>query len=123
MYLIREALSKVGLGSDIQVVPDGESALRFFAKVVADPNAPCPDAVLLDINLPKKKGGDVLRQIRSSPRCASVKVVIVTSSNSGRDREEMSRLGADVYFRKPSDYAEFMKLGEVVRGLLGPDPG
>ena len=121
VYLIREALSRVGLGGHIQVTPDGESAWQFFADAEADAKIPCPDVVILDINLPKRKGGDVLRQIRANGRCASVKVVVVTSSDSARDREEMTRLGADMYFRKPSDYAEFMKLGPVVRTLLDED--
>ena len=122
VFLIREALEKVGLGGHIDVAEDGEAALWLIAQAEADAFAPCPDLVILDINLPKRRGADILRQIRAGVRCASTRVVVVTSSNSARDREEMRRLGADEYFRKPSEYAEFMKLGPLIRTLLGlPD--
>jgi len=79
----------------------------------------CPALVILDINLPKKHGGQVLQHMRSTRRCADALVLVVTSSDSARDRESMAKLGANGYFRKPSDYEQFMKLGGLVRNLLG----
>ena len=84
----------------------------------ADPEAPRPDLVLLDINLPRYKGTEVLRNLRASSRCRDALVLVVTSSDSSRDREEMDALGANGYFRKPSEYSEFMTLGQIVRDLL-----
>jgi DNA-binding response OmpR family regulator len=100
------------------VLEDGEKAVRFFENTVDAP-ALCPDLVLLDLNLPRFRGKYVLSRIRAS-RCARVPVLIVTSSDSSDDREDMERYGAAAYFRKPSDLAEFMKLGDVVRDLLSP---
>jgi two-component system, chemotaxis family, response regulator Rcp1 len=80
---------------------------------------PCPDLILLDINMPRYKGGDILPRLRASSRCKDVLVLIVTSSDSQRDREEMDAFAADGYFRKPSEFSEFMKLGQLVRDLLG----
>jgi CheY-like chemotaxis protein len=120
VLLIREALTTAGIPSEnLQVASDGERAIRLFDELGTRESGDCPDLVLLDINLPKKKGREILRHIRKSARCASTKVLIVTSSNLERDREEMERLGADGYFLKPFDYAAFMELGPLVRKLLG----
>jgi two-component system, chemotaxis family, response regulator Rcp1 len=123
VFLIREALEAARLEADLQVAPDGEKALQFFEEVDRNDAAPCPDLVIIDINLPRKHGGEVLRHMRNSRRCANALVLVVTSSDSDRDREEMGRLGANGYFRKPSDYHDFMKLGEIVAGLLLKNPG
>lgn len=80
---------------------------------------PCPALVILDINLPKKQGGDVLKYMRKSHRCAEAIVLVVSTSDSASDREQMTSLGANGYFRKPSQFDEFMKIGDVVKGLLG----
>jgi chemotaxis family two-component system response regulator Rcp1 len=118
VFLIREALRKSGIDAQIHVVDDGEKTILFFAQADADPAAPCPDLILLDINMPRYKGGDILRRLRASFRCSGALVLIVTSSDSPRDREEMNALGANAYFRKPSEFSEFMKLGPVVGELL-----
>jgi CheY-like chemotaxis protein len=121
VFLIRQAIANAEVNADLHVVSDGDAATKFFDSADADSNAPCPTLVLLDLNLPKKTGDDVLRHLRSSPRCGDAAVLVVSSSDAAHDREAVARLGANAYFRKPSDYAEFMKLGEVVKKLLGPD--
>jgi CheY-like chemotaxis protein len=119
LFLTREALA--GLDVEIQVATDGEKALEFLKRAEVDANAPCPDLIILDINLPRRRGGDILRAMRGFARCRNVKVLIVTSSDSSSDREEMDRLGTNGYFHKPSNYREFMKLGGIVRRLLDED--
>jgi CheY-like chemotaxis protein len=121
VFLIREALTAAGLGRRVFVAEDGEAAIQFFMQADADPSSPCPDIVILDLNLPKRKGSDVLRHLRASSRCAAAKVLVVTSSNLARERAEMDRLGSDGYFCKPSEFDEFMRLGPLVRALLGLD--
>jgi CheY-like chemotaxis protein len=121
--LIRMAMEKAGVPAVIQVVDDGEKAIRFFENVDLDAAAPCPDLVILDLNLPRFKGSEVLRRLRASARCADVPVLVVTSSDSSDDREQMNKLGANGYFRKPSELSEYMKLGQVTRGLLKLDSG
>jgi chemotaxis family two-component system response regulator Rcp1 len=121
LFLIRAALGAAKVNADIHVAEDGEKALRFLDAGQNDDSAPCPALVILDINLPRKKGGDILRHMRQMSRCADALVLAVTSSDSVRDREEMDRLGTNGYFRKPSDYVEFMKLGYVVKALLSRD--
>jgi len=78
--------------------------------------------VILDLNLPKKPGREVLQRMRQSPRCSNATVVVVTSSDSQKDREDVATLGASAYFRKPSEYDSFMKLGDLVKRLLAFPP-
>lgn len=120
--LIKRALSLANVSAVLDELDDGEKAIRFFEKADADPQVPCPRLILLDLNMPRYKGGEILRHIRASARCRNALVLIVTSSDSQRDREEMRGLGANGYFRKPSQLEEFMKLGLQVRQLLAMDP-
>ncbi len=122
VFLIRESIAAAQLDAHIQVLPDGEQAAQYFAELERDPAKPCPDLIVLDLNLPRRPGNEVLRQIRSARRCARTPVLIVTSSNSEEDRLEMTQLGASGYFTKPSDFGEFMKLGEYVKHLLARTP-
>jgi len=123
-WLIREALERASVSAELHEVDDGEKAIRFFENVDADPDVACPDLILLDINMPRYKGGVILRHLRASRRCKKALVLVVTSSDSERDRGEMAGLGANGYFRKPSELAEFMKLGQLVQELraLSDDP-
>ncbi len=115
---MRQALQKSGINAQIHIADDGEKTVRFFERADADPAAPCPDLILLDINMPRYKGGEILRRLRASARCKGALVLVVTSSDSPRAREEMEAFGANGYFRKPSEFSEFMKLGQLVRELL-----
>ena len=119
VFLIQEAIKTTKLPLTIHVANDGEQAVRLFDRIDADPAMPCPALVILDINLPKRQGGEVLKHMRQTRKCAQAHVIVVSTSDSARDREQMKSLGADGYFRKPSEYDAFMKLGGLVKNLLG----
>jgi two-component system, chemotaxis family, response regulator Rcp1 len=121
LFLIRQAIAGARVNADLYFVSDGDAATQFFDSADADANAPCPTLVLLDLNLPKKNGDDVLRHLRGSSRCGNAAVLIVSSSDMVSDREAVAGLGVNGYFRKPSDYYEFMKLGDLVKSVLGPE--
>jgi two-component system, chemotaxis family, response regulator Rcp1 len=112
VFLIQEAIGATELPLTVHIVNDGEQAVRLFDRFDADPALPCPAVVILDINLPKKQGGDVLKHMRQSRKCAQVRVIAVSTSDLEEDRERMKNLGAHQYFRKPSQYDDFMKLGD-----------
>lgn len=118
VFLIREVIKASGLDAAIRLVQDGEKATRFVDDADGDAEARCPDLVILDINLPKKSGGEVLRHLRESKRCAGVPVIVASSSDAKRDRDEVMKLGATRYFAKPSEYAGFLKLADVIQELL-----
>jgi two-component system response regulator len=84
--------------------------MRYFDAKDADLEAASPQMVLLDLNLPKRSGAEVLKHLRSSKRCGATLVLIVSSSDAARDRTAVAELGVEGYFRKPSDYMDFVKL-------------
>lgn len=118
LFLIRRAIQSAGVDAELHIVADGEAATRFFDAVDNDESTAHPDLVILDLNLPKKNGHEVLTDLRKSSRCRSAAVVIVTSSDSAEDREAAAALAVAKYFRKPSEFREFMKLGEIIKELL-----
>jgi DNA-binding response OmpR family regulator len=79
---------------------------------------PRPDVLLLDMNLPRRTGGEILSVMRQQKLCAGVPVVMLTSSDSPADRQLAADYAVDWYFRKPSDLTAFVQLGELVKGLL-----
>lgn len=120
VYLLKEALSVGGhAGVELIVVTDGEQALDFVSRQDA-PNGNV-DLIVLDLNLPKSDGSDVLRSIRDDSRFASVPVVILTSSDSPRDRAVAEKLGANSYLTKPSDLDDFLALGAKLMAYVGRD--
>ena len=117
-FLVREALEQAGVRAELQILQDGEVAIEFLEAIESNENAPCPNLVILDLNLPLLSGEQVLERVRRTRRCGSTPVIILTSSESPKDRDAVIRLGATKYFRKSSNLDEFMALGSVVRNLL-----
>lgn len=115
--LVREAIQAEELPLQVHVTPDGQQALAFIARAEKDPQAPCPQILVLDLNLPRVDGFEVLRRLRASEKFKSMPVLIVSSSDSPDDRSQAARLGA-WYFRKPPSYEEFLKLGGVLKQML-----
>ena len=115
--LVREAIKAENLPIEIYMAADGEQAVDFIANAEKDPNAPWPHLLLLDLNLPKVDGFEVLRRVRTSDKCKDIPVLIVTSSDSPADRDEAVKFGAR-YFRKPVTYEEFLKIGPFLRSFL-----
>lgn len=108
--LILRALRKVNLGNRIDVVRDGQQALDYLFREDAYADRAGPDlpvAVLLDVNLPRLSGLEVLDRLRADPRTRLLPVVILTSSDEDRDRLRSYNGGANSFVRKPLDFAEF----------------
>ena len=115
--LIRESLALRFPDADVTVLRDGEQMMRWIDMIESE-YAPCPDIILLDLNLPRFRGEQVLERLRTTPRCGPVPVVIVSSSDAPTDQAIAARLGSARYFRKPQDYNAFMKLGDLVHDVL-----
>lgn len=111
--LTLRALKKNNIADKIMVVADGEEALRYLLPDDESSN-PTPALVLLDINLPKVNGLEVLRRIRRDHRTRYLPVVVLTTSNEERDIIETYDLGANSFVRKPIVFGEFL---EAIRVL------
>ena len=110
--LIHEALQFGKVLNRISVASDGEQALAFLNRRPGFENAPRPDLILLDLNLPKKDGFEVLREVKDHPDVSRVPVVVLTSSQADRDILKSYNLHANCFVSKPVDVDEFL---EVVR--------
>ena len=120
VYIVRESLKRYLKDFELRVLEDGEKAIHFVDALEADEELPCPSIWLLDLNLPRRSGHEVLERIKRS-RCAHVPVLVVTSSDSPADRAATTRMGAAAYFCKPVDLDEFFTVGELVRRLIGSE--
>jgi CheY-like chemotaxis protein len=119
VYLVRHAMRQEGLTVALDLAEDGEAAVAILDQVDSGTVRPAPDVILLDMNIPRMDGKDVLQRIRSSPRCSRTPVVMITSSDSPEERRLAAELGATEYFRKPSTLEEFLQLGKVIRRVHG----
>jgi DNA-binding response OmpR family regulator len=115
--LVEEALNEHQIKADVLVLGDGEKAIQFIEQFDAASRS-FPKLVILDLNLPKRSGLEVLRCIREIAEWNHVPVVILSSSNSPHDREETALLGANQYIRKPSHLEEFLSIGAVLKTLM-----
>lgn len=118
ILLVKEALQKHQIEHELHVARDGAEAIRFMVEMGTAEGPPCPDVILLDLNLPKADGSQILSALRRDPRCIDTPVIVVSSSDSPRDREAMKHLRVRHYFTKPSDFDQFMKLGAIVKQVL-----
>ncbi len=114
---MREVIRAESLPLEVHVASDGQAAIQFIESAEGDPHAPAPDFVLLDLNLPKRDGFEVLRRLRASAKFKDTPVLIMSSSDAPADVRLASSLGA-AYFHKPAGYNEFLKLGGVMRERL-----
>jgi CheY-like chemotaxis protein len=108
--LTLRALRKVNLANQVDVVRDGQQALDYLGgegEFAERRPAPLPAVVLLDLNLPRVGGLEVLQRLRSMPRTRVLPVVILTSSDEDRDRMRSYENGANSFVRKPLDFGEF----------------
>jgi two-component system response regulator len=99
-----------------RVSHDGQDALSYLQTI--QPPAELPKLVLLDLNIPKLRGLELLRRIRSDPRLSPLPVVVVTSSQNESDRNTAQKLGIAAYFRKPMTLQGYEELAPVLDQLL-----
>jgi CheY-like chemotaxis protein len=119
VYLIREALHEHGVDCVLRVAPDGKDALNIISHDGPDAAAGCINLIILDLNLPKHDGLEILQKLQGLARFERVPVVVLTSSDSPSDRLRATALGATLYLRKPSSLDQFLGLGAIFKELLG----
>jgi two-component system, chemotaxis family, response regulator Rcp1 len=112
--LTREAMRDAKVGNNLHVMPDGVEALKFLRREPPYASAPTPDIILLDLNLPKKDGREVLAEIKADERLRFIPVVILTTSRADEDVLKSYDLHANCYVTKPVDLDDFMKVIQAI---------
>ena len=112
--LTREALSEGKVHNNLHHARDGVEAIAFLRREGAFANAPTPDIILLDLNLPKKDGREVLSDLKADPRLRRIPVVVLTTSEAEQDILRSYELHANCYITKPVDLEKFIA---IVRGI------
>ena len=108
VYLTEEALESSKLPLNVNVVGDGEEAMTYLQRRGRYEEATLPDLVLLDLNLPRKSGGEVLTEIRADAAIAHLPVIVLTTSEDEGDVLASYRKGANCFVTKPVDLDDFM---------------
>ena len=114
VLLIREAFEDNKVHNRLHVVPDGVEALTFLRQEGEHADAPRPDLVLLDLNLPRKDGREVLAEVKGDESLQHIPVVVLTTSKAEEDVLRSYKLHANAYVTKPVDFDRFI---EVVRQI------
>jgi chemotaxis family two-component system response regulator Rcp1 len=112
--LTKEALRDAKVQNNLHVACDGMEATAFLRRQGRYANAPRPDLILLDLNLPKKGGREVLEEIKLDPSLKSIPVVILTTSAAEEDILRSYQLHANCYITKPVDLDQFLKVVKTI---------
>jgi CheY-like chemotaxis protein len=115
--LTREALREAKVRNHIHVLTDGVEALAYLRRQGRYANASRPDVILLDLNLPKKDGREVLAEIKVDPNLLRIPVVILTSSEAEEDILKAYNLHANAYVAKPVGLEQFMAVVRQIEGF------
>jgi CheY-like chemotaxis protein len=109
-----EAFREGKIPSNLSHVEDGVEAMDFLGRRNAYVNAPRPDLILLDLNLPRKDGREVLSELKSNPKLRTIPVVVLTTSKDEQDIAKAYQLQANCYIPKPVDFEQFIN---VIRAI------
>lgn len=112
--LTKEALERAKVSNRLHVAEDGAEALDFLFQRGPYAKACRPDIILLDLNLPKKDGREVLSTIKATPELADIPVVVLTTSQADEDILRAYQLHANCYITKPVDFDQFLRVVETI---------
>lgn len=114
VFLIREAMKNSVFRFDIRVADNGEKALDYLYRRSAHAGAERPDLIVLDLNLPRINGLEVLREIKSVPELNTIPVIVLTTSKNEADASLCRELGASGFLSKPPSFEEFLEIGRQI---------
>jgi CheY-like chemotaxis protein len=118
VYLLERALKKQGLLFELIHLMDGGEALTYIRRQGAYAETPIPNLILMDLNLDKYTGEDILREIRAANHLVGIPVCAWSSSQSRRDQSILMELGITRFITKPSGLEKFMEIGRILADLL-----
>jgi CheY-like chemotaxis protein len=116
VFLVRRALDFHRIDYELCLARDGEEALDAVRS--AEKGDIVVDLLLVDLNLPRYDGGQIVAAARSSRILGNIPIILLTSSDSPHDRCRLIELGANLYFRKPTDLLSFMEVGQLVKDVI-----
>jgi two-component system, chemotaxis family, response regulator Rcp1 len=116
--LLEEAFKESRIESRLSVVPDGVEALAFLRREGRYSAAPQPDLVVLDLNMPRKDGRQVLTEMKADPQLRIIPVMILSSSSLQEDQRMAATLGAVRYIIKPHDFSQFLQVVQVIEDTV-----
>ena len=117
ILITREAFEEARLMNAIHVVEDGVQALEFLRREGRYASAPRPDLILLDLNLPRKNGREVLAEIKADDSLKIIPVIVLTTSNASEDILQAYDLHANCYVVKPVGFENFLKAVQSIRNF------
>jgi two-component system, chemotaxis family, response regulator Rcp1 len=118
IHIAQRALRDSPFSVELIVARDGQAALDYLLRHGAHATSPTwrrPDLVLLDLNLPRVDGREVLKQIRSHPGLRPIPVVVLSTSHRQEDVQELYLAGANTYIEKPQDYPRFVEVLQIIQ--------
>ena len=115
--LTQEALKENKNRNNLHVAKDGVEAMNFLRRINGFKDAPRPDLILLDLNLPKKDGREVLAEIKTDEKLRSIPVVILTTSDAEDDVAKSYQMYANCYIRKPIDLNRFIEVVRIIENF------
>ncbi len=115
--LTQEALREAKMCNNLYVARDGVEALEFLSRQGKFADAPVPDIILLDLNLPRKDGREVLVEVKANPNLKHIPVVVLTTSKAEEDILKSYQLHANCYITKPVDFEQFIKVVQAIENF------
>jgi two-component system, chemotaxis family, response regulator Rcp1 len=115
--LTREALKEGKIQNNLHHARDGVEAMEFLRREGAFAGAPAPDIILLDLNLPRKDGREVLAELKQDPQLRSIPVVVLTTSEAEQDILKTYELHANCYISKPVDLEKFIAIVRAIENF------
>lgn len=115
--LAKDAFDECHLPGEVRFVEDGEDLLEYLqhrGKYAQGANAPTPNLILLDLNMPKKDGREALREIKSTPDLRKIPVIVLTTSKADTDIAKIYDLGANSFISKPVAFDSLVKVMQVI---------
>lgn len=117
VLLTTEALKEAKVANNVSVARDGVEAMEFLRRQGAFASAPRPDLILLDLNLPRRDGRQVLADLKGDPELRNIPVVVLTSSKAEQDIVKMYDLHANCYIVKPVDFQNLMQVVKSIENF------
>ena len=113
-FIVKEALKRAGGANSLHIATDGVEAMAFLRRQGQYIDMPRPDIILLDLNMPRKDGREVLVEVKAEDKLKCIPVIVLTSSSADQDVIKAYQLYANCYLIKPTDFSKFKELIKAI---------